>query len=154
MFKPSAILLTVVVASVALGVFGCGESGEAAVPLTKAEFIKQADAICRETDKKQETDLKTYMKKHPEKQPSKAGQERVITEVGLPPIQTEAEELDELGAPGPDTAKIAAIVSGIEEAVVKAEDDPSILLKSSSDPFGKVDKLARKYGFKACDQAL
>lgn len=154
MVKPGLVLLVVMAIGVALGLSGCGDSGEAAVPLSKAEFIKKGDAICDETDKKQEADLKAYMKAHPEQQPSQAGQEKAITVVGLPPIKAEAEELDELGAPEADTAKIEAIVTGIEEAVAKAEDDPSILLKSSSDPFKEVGRLAQDYGFKACDQAL
>jgi hypothetical protein len=154
MFKPSLVLLAVVAMAAGLGPLGCGDSGEAAVPLSKAEFIEKGDAICAETDKKQEVDLKAYMKAHPEKRPSQAGQEKVITAVGLPPIKVEAEELRELGAPDADVAKIEAIVTGIKQAVAKAEDNLSILLDRSSDPFAAVDSLARDYGFKACDQAL
>jgi hypothetical protein len=121
--------------------------------LTKAEFIKQADAICEKTDKVQEAGLKAYLQKKPEAQSTKAGQSKMVLAVGLPPIQTEAEELAELGAPSGDEAKVAAIVDGIEKAVEKGEAEPGSLLTGSS-PFTEVDKLAGEYGFKACNNAL
>lgn len=137
-----------------MGVVGCGSSGDSP-PLTKAEFIKQGDAICEKTDKKQTASLKSYSKQHPPKSnTSKAAQEKLITTVGLPPIQTEAEELAALSAPSGDEEEIDAIVEGIEKAVEKGEDDPSSLLTASGGPFEPVNKLAGNYGFKACNNVL
>jgi hypothetical protein len=138
-------------AVVALTVWGCG--GSDTEELSKAEFIKQSDAICAKTDKTQKTGFKKYQEDNPEKQPTQAGQEKMLMAVGLPPIQAEAEELADLGAPSADADKIDAVITGIEEAVRKAEANPALLLKGP-DPFADVEKLAAAYGFKECDQAI
>lgn len=155
---PAAILaaLAVLLAFAA----GCGggdgdtsgkTSGEktAAPALTKDDFVKQANAICRKTDETQTSELGTYVKEHPKAEDSKAGQEKMVSAVGLPPVQKEAEELAELGAPKGDEAQVEAIVSGIEAALVKAEADPAAVLESNT-PFDAAGKLATKYGLKDC----
>jgi hypothetical protein len=121
--------------------------------LTKAELIKQGDAICEKTDKVQESGLKAYTKENPKAQSNEAEQSKMVIAVGLPPIQTEVEELAALGAPSGDEDEVTAIVEGIEEAVEKGEDDPGSLL-GAKNPFTAVGKLAAAYGFKACNNAL
>jgi hypothetical protein len=77
--------------------------------------------------------------------------EKVI-KLGLPQIQVEAEELDELGAPEGDEEQIDAIVAGIEDGLKKAEEDPISTNKSgAANPFAAVDKLTTDYGFKVCN---
>ena len=122
--------------------------------LTKAELIKEGDAICEETDKTQEVGLKAYLKKNPQGQSNKAEQGKMVLAVGLPPIQQEVEELAELGAPPGDEATVQAIVGGIEKAVEEGEKDPTSLLGAANNPFTGVSKLATEYGFKECNNAL
>jgi hypothetical protein len=157
------VAVLVAVLGIALVVAGCGgaDSGAVAITanpdLTKAELIKQGDAICEKTDKLQESGLKAYTQKNPEAESNKAGQSKMVIAVGLPPIQTEAEELAALGAPSGDEDKVAAIVEGIEGAVEKSEEDPASLLggaQGAQNHFTAVGKLAAEYGFKACNNAL
>ncbi len=121
-------------------------------PLTKAEFIKQGDAICTQIDAEQENGLAAALKKNPKAQTGKANQEKLLTEVGLPPIQTGVEELASLAPPSGDEAKAEAIVSEIEAGLKSSEEDPSILLSPTADPFVKAGKLAGEYGFKVCNK--
>lgn len=145
---------------------GCGSSGGSEATdgttvvvatnqdLTQAELIKEGDAICEKADKVQEVGLKAYLKKNPQGQSNKAEQSKMVLTVGLPPIQTEVEELAELGAPPGEEAKVQAIIGGIEEAIEKGEEDPDSLLGAAKNPFNGVRKLAAAYGFKACNNAL
>jgi hypothetical protein len=139
---------------------GCGSSGSggssdsSTAELSKAEFIKQGDAICAKTDKVQETELQEFQKKDPEGKLTQAVREEMVSDAGLPPIQDEVEELAALQGPSADSDEIEAIVGGIEEALKEAEADPSLLLKGGSGPFTEPGKLAATYGFKECDQAL
>lgn len=151
----SRFLALAAIAAVA-SLAGCGSGGDgtASAPLTKAEFIKQGDAICEKADGKQKVELQAYLKEHPAARSSQAGQEKMILEVGAPPIQSEAEELAALEPPADDQDEIGAIVEAIEEAVSKVKEDPSNLTTGAKGPFAKADKLARAYGFKACAQAL
>jgi hypothetical protein len=126
------------------------EAKTATVSLTKEKYIRQSEAICEKADEKQNSELKAYLKKNPKSQSSKAGQEKTIVTIGLPPIEAEVEELKELGPPHGEEAQIGEIIEGIEAAVKKAEEEPGRLLTSSGDPFKQVGELASKYGFKAC----
>jgi len=130
---------------VLLGAFGCGGSDSP----TKAEFVKQADAICAETDKTQRVGLADYQQENPGSESNEAGQSKAIVEVGLPPIRQEAEELAALEAPSGDEEKIEALVTEIEKAIEKSEADPTLLL-GAENPFDQATKLATEYGFKAC----
>ncbi|HEX4670240.1 MAG TPA: hypothetical protein VH275_09755 [Solirubrobacterales bacterium] len=161
----SICALSLAIASI---VTGCGSGEEAthassskSAPaetgvraLTKTEFIKQGDAICEKTDKRQEAGLKAYAKKDPLARATKQGQERMVAAVGLPPIELEAKELSGLNSPSGDESKLKAVVEGIEEALEKAQRNPISVLSGSGNPFNKVDKLAARYGFKACADAL
>jgi hypothetical protein len=126
--------------AIALILAGCGGSDSTASSLTKAQFIKQADAICAKTDKAVLAAI------------SEAGVgERKVLIAGLQPVQKEAEEISALGAPSGDEEAIAAIVAGIEAAVRKAENTS---LPAAKGAFAKVDALSAKYGFDDCAKAL
>src|SRR4051812_43050555 len=128
--RRSTLKITFFLVLVALIATGCGggddqsssqtqgAGGNAAASLTpeQAKFVDSGDAICKKTDKTQERGIRDYLTKNPEAQNTKAGQEKMVMAVGLPPIQVEAEELAALEVPPGDEAKIAAIIEGIEAA--------------------------------------
>lgn len=155
MIKPIHIPVLVVLASIAL-FSGCGDSDSAATPLTKAQFVKQGDAICAKADRAQIDAFLASAKKNPKKAETQSGEEELITTAGLPPVKTAIEELGELGVPEGDEQQIEAILSGMEKALREAEADPGtvVLETSQSTPFDGVEKLAREYGFVACADVL
>ncbi len=130
---------------------GCGSSGETS-SLTKAQFIKKADAICDKVDKKQLAALQQAIKAEPGAAKTAAAQEAIIVAAALPPIQAEAEELAQLSPPSGDEEEIEAIVAGIEAAVTESEEDPSDLAAGRRGSFAKPDKLAKEYGMDSCSE--
>lgn len=140
----AVVLVVVLVAT------GCGGSSDSP---TKAEFVKQADAICAATDATQRKGLAAYQQKNPGSGSDEAGQGKAIVEVGLPPIRREVEELAALEAPSGDEEKIEALVAEIEKAIEKSEANPTLLL-GAGNPFGRATQLATDYGFKACRSAF
>jgi hypothetical protein len=143
-----ALLLALAVAVPA----GCGSSGGSDAP-TKAAFIKQADAICKKADDEQAKALEELAnKKGSLEKLSNAEQLDLAVELGLPPIQKEVDDLEELTPPSGDESKVGAFVESIEEATKRAEADPS-LLSAGTGPYGKADQLGKSYGFKACAES-
>jgi hypothetical protein len=137
-----------------LGLSACGGSSDdqndSTVTLSKASFIKKGDAICEKTDEAQADALQAYGKKNPNGPANKAEQEQLIVDIGLGPIRVEAEELAELGAPEGQEQAIEAIITGIETATDKAEEDPASTIKAAGNPYNAVNKLAREFGFIVC----
>jgi hypothetical protein len=138
------ILLTLAVLA------GCGGGGSDTP--TKAAFVKQADAVCKQADDEQTKGLEEAAKQGSLNKMSSAEQLDLAVEVGLPPIQKEAEELGELTPPAGDEGEVEAFVKSIEEATKKAEADPS-LLNGGSGPFKKADQMGKSYGFEACAES-
>jgi hypothetical protein len=98
----------VAVAVVMLGVvgIGCGGGGDdTSSSLTKAEYVKQADAICAERKKDWQTALTAYRKEDEKKNAvgnrkvEKELAENVLDDSMLPALETQLESLEDLGAP-------------------------------------------------------
>jgi len=157
--KPSRLLVLALAAVGLAGLVavGCGDSDEstAAAAITKAQFIKQGDAICKRVDVIQEADFRDYSKSKPTFGASKKGQEELIEKVGLPPVRKAIRELSELGSPEGSEKQGEAIISHMEAALATAENDPlSIQTAPNATPFAPVNEEAKKYGFKFCSEIL
>jgi len=131
---------------------GCGSGGSD--PLTKAEFIEQADRICKEGSNQIRKEYEAFAKQH---NTAKTGvSQEQGTEIGLqillPNVQSQTEELRELEPPEGDEAQVAAMLDALEAGVEEGNQNPKSLL-SSNYPLSKGNQLAQKYGFKVCGQA-
>jgi hypothetical protein len=155
--KRLIVLLAGVVAIAAIAA-GCGSSSddstETTATLTKAEFIKQGDAICEKGSKQIEREAEEFAEENnvDTSKPTKEQQEEVITTVVVPSLQTQADELSELGAPSGEEGKSAAVIDALEAGVEELEDEPSLLPESGASPLDKANELASEFGFKACGQ--
>jgi hypothetical protein len=135
--------------SIAFIAAGCGDD----TSVTKAEFIEQADAVCKKTEKQKQTGIEDFLSK------ADAGPTNPLTakqstelerDAVLPALQRQVEELNALDVPdGGAESKTSAILEEFEKAVEEVEKDPAILA-SKTDPFTKAAKLAGEYGFKTC----
>lgn len=134
-----------------VGPIGCGggDSTGSGPPLAKAEFIKQGDAICREGNEASQTEIQKFAKENGfgSKEPTKAQFEKVVTEVLVPNLERQTEELDALAAPVKDQGKIDAIVAALRETITQLEEDPSSL---QGNVLAKPIQLEKAYGFKVC----
>jgi hypothetical protein len=134
---------------------GCGSSGDSTSSLTKAEFIKQGDAICKKGNKEIEEGFESFAKQNdiPQNQePSKAEGKELVETVLVPSVSSQSEELRALAAPSGDEAEITAMLDSLDEGLEEAEEDPEALFGAKSDPFGPANQKAAQYGLKVCGQ--
>jgi hypothetical protein len=160
------------VAALALAVAGCGGgsdeadgkdaastgSTDAAAP-SKAEFIRQVDAICTRGKKQVETEFASYLKKNKIKEIGEKGESpadaesheiAVIETIAIPELQEQIEELKALQPPSDDEDEVEAFLDATEEGLSKGEEEPQALFSTTKKLFAKSDKLAQSYGFKVC----
>lgn len=147
--KKGAFLAVVAVSVAALLAFaGCG-GGDETTALTKAEFTKQANAGCKEHTKERDELFKAAIAEVSSGEATRADQEKLISEVLLPPFEKDIENLKSLGAPAGDEEKVQAIIEEMEKAVKKVEAKPLVALRSSSQ-FAEARAAAVKYGLTDC----
>lgn len=144
------------VAAIAMIVAGCGSSSDDSTSsLTKAEFIAQADAICKKGNAEIESGFEDFAKEagiKKNEEPSTAQGVEVSETVLIPYIKEQSEELRDLGAPSGDEGEITAMLDSLDEGIEEAEADPEALFTSKSDPFGPANKKAKEYGLEVCGQ--
>ena len=130
---------------------GCGGSSDSD-SLTKAEFVKRAEAICAKHKAQVENDLFAYIAKNTgEKSPSKAVQGEAVTKTVVPIYRAELEEIEALGAPSDDEDQVGEILSSFEGGIAATEADPVRAFRVSGQ-FTEFSKLANAYGLKICAQ--
>ncbi len=150
------LALTAVAVAIIAIVAGCGSSSDASTSsVTKAEFIAQADAICKKGNDEIEADFEAFAKKNgleENEEPSNAQGVEISETILVPNIENQSEELRDLGAPSGDEAEISAMLDSLDQGIEEAEEDPEALFTAKSDPFGPANKKAREYGLKVCGQ--
>jgi hypothetical protein len=124
---------------------GCGGGEEG---LTKAQFIRQGDAICRQAEAEQ-----VELAAHYKKKEIAPGHFEPVTSVIVPPMEKELRRLKGLSPPQDDETKVRAILEGIESGVFDAQHDYLDVFYEGNDPFAEANELARKFGFHACAES-
>jgi hypothetical protein len=131
---------------------GCGSGGsDSTSSLTKAEFVKKADAICTKHHDAIETGFLPYVNKHKGKgkEGEAAGVEAAVHAVMLPELNAQADELGSLGAPSGDEDAISAMLGTFEKSIEEIEEHSSNL--ASALPAGeKANELAKEFGLNTC----
>lgn len=140
--KVTFIVLAVLLAAT-VG-FGCGGDDGSASALTKAEFIKQADGICKKGEARIEVEAEelggpTTM----------AQQKELVTDVVVPGIQDQAERIADLGAPEDDEETIEEMIEAIEKGAAELEANPLAGMEGKA-PLSDASKIARAYGLEEC----
>ena len=144
-----------VLAFAALAV-GCGggddssDASSASAPLTKAEFIKQADAICDEASQQSQTEAEEFAKENDFEleEANKKQLEEAVSAVLIPNLNQQAEDIAALDAPAGDEERIEELTASLEDAAAEVEDDPGVVF--SGDALAEPGKLAEDYGLKVC----
>ncbi len=151
-------MIAMLLAALALVVVaGCGssdddEGGEETQTLTKVEFIEQGDKICEEAEDRSESEAEDFAEENGFEL-EKASEEEIeeaITEVLVPALNQQAEEIQALGAPEGDEKRVEAIVTALEDGANEVADDPKLAFQGQ--PLKEASKLARDYGFKVCGE--
>lgn len=126
-----------------------GQDGGSGKPLTKAEFIKEGDAICGQIPVEYEK-LRQELLKGPEK--NKASASKVNEVAAIPPIFTAVESFEKLTPPKGEEAEAEAIIAALEAAGKGLEEEPSAPLVGPKSPYAEFVKLTTSYGFKFCPE--
>ena len=143
-----AMLVGVVALAVIAG--GCGGGDDDA--LTKAEFIKRGDAICKKigTKSREEFDRAATKFLREGGTPNRARGNEQAERFLIPARQAQIEGVRDLSPPSDDEDEISAMLDDAEEAVEESEASPKIIFYPKTDPFVETDKLMKEYGFKVC----
>ncbi len=137
--------VAVIAMSLVLG-GGCGGGDKAP---TKAEFIKQADAICKKAHDKFEKDFNADFAGN--QRPSQAELNKFAENTLVPGVQGEIDDISALEPPSGDEAEINAIIDAVQGGVDRIKADPGVLSpKVAFDPQKKGHQLAKDYGMKEC----
>ena len=160
MSKPLVALLAAV-AALAIVVAGCGggsdsnSSTEATSSLTKAQFLKQGNAICAKGNKEIEQGFEEFGKEHhfsKKNEPTQTELEEAAEEVLIPNIRQELDGIRALGAPSGEEAEVEKVLAAAEKGLAKGEEDPGAMIKEGEGPFKEANELAREFGLTTCGE--
>jgi hypothetical protein len=157
-------ILALAGAGVALVATGCGGDDDddttaattatttaaAGEPLSKQEFIAEADTICSQGDREiNQAANETF---GGGQEPSQEEQEQFVTDTVLPNIQGQIDGIRALTPPEGDEDQVTAIVDAAQSGIDEVEQDPSAFTQQGggSDPFAEANRLAQDYGLTAC----
>jgi hypothetical protein len=123
-------------------------------PLSKQEFIAQADEICREGDRQIDQEAEEFFGDL-EQDPGAAELEEFATATVIPNIQQQIDDLRSLTPPEGDEDEVSAILDAAQEGVDEIEADPAILDEGpdAGGAFAEANRLAQGYGLKECGDA-
>lgn len=121
-------------------------------PVSEAKFLKEANRVCVEGEKQLAKDLETYIKE--QSLNSKSNQNKVLMEgtqkLVVPGIQSEIDQLREIGLPKGAEAQVEEILSAMQKAVYVAKEHPTSTPHDLGPYFEHAGKLAREFGIHGC----
>jgi hypothetical protein len=130
---------------------GGGASGEAATS-AKAEFIQQANTICKGTKKDFEREAEPFIEevnKNPPKPTEDPPEETLVVTILVPNFQNQIDEIGSLSPPSGDEEEIDAFLDALQETIDDASEEPATFVKNGGS-FGQAPKLAKAYGLSGC----
>jgi len=154
------VLLIFSAGLLALGALGCGGSESTAdttssnSEVSKAAFVKQANAICGRTNRELAQLSERFSKENnlSEKiQPTEA-QVTELSQQALVPIAKQVEEIRALEAPAGEEDEVDAIVTAAEKALEEGEADPAAIYGAGGGAFAQANRLSAAYGLKECSE--
>jgi len=151
MIRPAALLA--VTASVAFAVLGCGGGGDPTSVSTapsKAEFITQANAACKQARAKMAVTRREFERVNAGRTHA-PGSIDMVHFVYLPAMEDQVTFVRLLTEPRGETEKIQELLAAARTAIDRAATVPRIpTLAAAEAYFGRSDRLYRAYGLDAC----
>jgi hypothetical protein len=153
------IALSAAFALLAIIVAGCGGGSDSTgteattSSLTKAEFLKQGNAICAKGNTEIEEGFEEFAKEHnfsQKSQPSKAELEEAVETIVIPKVRRQVEGIAALGVPSEGGKEAEEVLAAAEKALEEGEENPALMAGEGDDPFAKVNKMAKEFGLVKC----
>ena len=116
-------------------------------PLTKAEFLAEADRICFAIESQIEASLDDFVN---DDNPDPAQVRRVVERIVVPRLRSEVETIRLLDPPPADVDEIERILAATERGTERLEADPEAAVDRVPPELRKAERLARAYGSKEC----
>lgn len=134
------------IASLALA--ACGGDDET---IALAEWIEQADEICREADAAGQAAAAELIAEIGEKQPTEAQLEELATEIVTPNYREQLEEIRALPEPDAEQETVDEMLGALEEGVNNLEESPEqIATEEGPEGFAEAGELADEVGLEDC----
>jgi uncharacterized protein YfcZ (UPF0381/DUF406 family) len=145
------LLTAIALGALALLAAGCGDDDgggedESGPPLSKQDFIAQADQICAESDQTLNAAAEEEFGSNGTT-PPREDQEAFISDVVAPELQSQRDQIAELSAPEEDQEQVDEILSALGSLAESAESDPAAVLDGQQTDAAQ---LAAEYGFQVC----
>lgn len=156
------VALLIGVTTTALVLAGCGGGGDKsegsevnASSISKAQFVKEANAICKKGSDKMHSDYMAFSnEKNDNPTPSQAEYKEFVNTVVAPNVTREIDEIRAIGAPKGDEERVEAIIAALEEGLEKTREKPELALSANREIFAQAIKLATAYGLTVCGETL
>lgn len=121
-----------------------------AAPLSESQWKKQANAVCKQVSKDLDgIEEEAFAGLGESEQPSPE-QFTAFVVLFVPVIEDGVASIDALNEPKSLKSGVKKFKVAVTEALATIEADPVGVLSGDTDPFAKVNKVARKIGLKAC----
>ncbi len=152
--SPRLSFAVVALAAAAL-VAGCGGDEEpddfspvVSEPLSKVEFLREADRICFSSEARIEAAADDLVTARGDPDPAEV--ERIAIALVVPALEAEVTAIRALGAPPGDEEQVDAILAATEDGIAAIEADPRGLLDGIPAPLRRAQRLAEAYGSQQC----
>jgi hypothetical protein len=143
---------------------GCGSSGSDEVTvqtgsLSKATFIKKADAICEAARSEFLAKLQRFLKDHQkilvsgDVEAKKALLPEILESLLQPNIEGQVEQISTLGAPKGYAPEVAAFLNALQSRMNKALENPPGF-STTPTPFVVAENIARRATLKGCSESF
>lgn len=140
----NALLPTLLIAlSPLFAACGGGDEAPEPEPITKAEFVTQAEEICSEGNEELEAAAQEFSAQPSEEEITQFAEDELV-----PNLQQQHDDIAELGAPEGDEDEVQAILDSLQEGIDAVEAEPASLLEG--DPLAEASDLAEAYGLPKC----
>lgn len=125
---------------------GCGSSGSE--PLTKAEFSRQGNKICKEATQARAKAIEEVFKGlDPNRTYPKRTEAAILKMVVI--YEKTMEEIGDLDAPEGEEEKVESLLGAMEAAAERTKANPQTAVVGNA-PFREADKVAEKLDLKEC----
>jgi hypothetical protein len=132
----------------ATSIAGCGSSSSDDNGLSKAEFVHQANAICKKGSNEVELTATEMLPKRPTPQQTRLFARQTV----IPTTEAEIRSLSALKPPKDEQEQVDAFLAAAREGIDKAKADPNTLTNRRTDPFAKTKQLAKGLGLTNCGE--
>jgi hypothetical protein len=122
--------------------------------LPKAQFIKQADAICTTGREEWEKAFRNFLRNNNNANEVSKSEELALAKVAVsgvlePVFKKEIARIRALGAPAGDEERVGAILTGIQQGLEEGVSSPINFIRTTKS-LDRATKLSNAYGFTAC----